>query len=223
MNKLWQQLAIATNWPVLAAVAVLSALGLVSVWADSPADGQKQLAFLGVGLACMLAFQAVNYQIIGRFAWGFYVLALMLVSYTVLGAAIGGTSPIPLVRRVNVLVYLNEGWQEGWGVGTSTTPCFASGGSAKFHRLFSEGRPTFVLFRTETGWCARMVGVPLEVHDSAPWKVFNTLRHAYTRYLQQQAGTKIPEVVPGDVKLCAGRAGADPTKPWPFPRATQRP
>ena len=101
MNKLWQQLAIATNWPVLVAAAVLSALGLVSVWADSPADGQKQLAFLGVGLACMLAFQAVNYQIIGRFAWGFYVLALMLVSYTVLGAAIGGTSPIPLVRRVN--------------------------------------------------------------------------------------------------------------------------
>jgi cell division protein FtsW (lipid II flippase) len=101
MNKLWQQLAIATNWPVLAAVAVLATLGVVSVWADSPADGRKQLVFLGVGVACMLAFQAVNYQIIGRFAWGFYALALALVMYTVLGAAIGGVTPIPFVRRVN--------------------------------------------------------------------------------------------------------------------------
>src|SRR4051812_38397670 len=101
MTKLWQQLAIATNWPVLAAVAVLSTLGVVSVWADSPSDGQKQLVFLGIGLACMLAFQGVNYQILGRFAWVFYVLALGLVTYTVLGAAIGGPAPIPFVRRVN--------------------------------------------------------------------------------------------------------------------------
>jgi cell division protein FtsW (lipid II flippase) len=101
MNKLWQQLAIATNWPVLAAVAVLSALGAVSVWADSPSDGQKQLVFLAIGLACMLAFQTVNYQILGRFAWGFYVLSLLLVCYTVLGATVGGVSPIPFVRRVN--------------------------------------------------------------------------------------------------------------------------
>jgi len=101
MNKLWQQLAIATNWPVLAAVAVLAALGTVSVWADSPADGKKQLVFLCVGLGCMLAFQAVNYQIIGRFAWVFYALSFMLVLYTVLGAAIGGKTPIPFVREVN--------------------------------------------------------------------------------------------------------------------------
>src|SRR5215210_6161557 len=101
MNKLWQQLAIATNWPVLAAVAVLSTLGALSVWADSPADGQKQLVFIAVGLVGMFAFQAVNYQIIGRFAWVFYVLALLLVCYTVLGAAIGGKAPIPFVRNVN--------------------------------------------------------------------------------------------------------------------------
>jgi cell division protein FtsW (lipid II flippase) len=101
MNKLWQQLAIATNWPVLAAVAVLSSIGAVSVWADSPVDGKKQVVFLCVGLACMLAFQTVNYQILGRFAWVFYFLSLMLVGYTVLGATIGGKSPIPLVRQVN--------------------------------------------------------------------------------------------------------------------------
>ena len=44
MNKLWQQLAIATNWPVLAAVAVLSTVGVVSVWADEPGDGYVPLA-----------------------------------------------------------------------------------------------------------------------------------------------------------------------------------
>jgi len=38
MNRLWKQLAIATNWPVLVAVVVLSALGLVSIWAHSLAD-----------------------------------------------------------------------------------------------------------------------------------------------------------------------------------------
>ncbi len=101
MNKLWQQLAIATNWPVLAAVAVLSTIGVISVWADAPGDGQKQLVFLFIGLACMLAFQAVNYQVIGRFAWVFYGVSLLLVLYTVLGAAIGGKTPIPLVREVN--------------------------------------------------------------------------------------------------------------------------
>ncbi|MGB7159679.1 MAG: rod shape-determining protein RodA [Tepidisphaeraceae bacterium] len=101
MTKLWQQLAIATNWPVLAAVAVLSTIGVVSVWADEPGDGQKQLVFLGIAFAMMLAFQAVNYQIIGRFAWPFYIVSLLLVSYTVLGAAIGGVAPLPLVRRIN--------------------------------------------------------------------------------------------------------------------------
>ena len=44
MNKLWQQLAIATNWPVLAAVGVLTSLGCMSIWADSRADGIKQWA-----------------------------------------------------------------------------------------------------------------------------------------------------------------------------------
>src|SRR5688572_9078176 len=100
MNKLWQQLAIATNWPVLAAVAVLCALGTVSIGADSRADASKQLVFLALGAGCMLAFQAINYQIIGRFAWAFYALSLALVAYTVLGAAIGGPAPIPLVRYV---------------------------------------------------------------------------------------------------------------------------
>jgi cell division protein FtsW (lipid II flippase) len=85
MNKLWQQLAIATNWPVLAAVAALTSLGCLSIWADSRADGQKQLAFIAVGVVAMTAFQAVDYRLIGRFSWPFYFASAALIFYTVLG------------------------------------------------------------------------------------------------------------------------------------------
>ncbi len=77
-NRLWDRLAIGTNWPILASVALLSAIGLVTVWADSKPDGtvswHKQLVYIVLGLICMAAFQAVNYQKIGlstsrRFCW----------------------------------------------------------------------------------------------------------------------------------------------------------
>jgi rod shape determining protein RodA len=103
VNKLWQQLAIATNWPVLVSVAVLSSLGIISIWADKPADGIKQLVFLGVAVACMTLFQAVNYLKIGRYAWAFYILSLLLVLYTVAAAIKGGgtgTQPLPGVHSV---------------------------------------------------------------------------------------------------------------------------
>jgi rod shape determining protein RodA len=101
MNRIWQQLAIATNWPVLVAVFVLSSLGLISIWADTPSDGVRQLVFLGVAVLCMALFQAVNYQRIGKLSWGFYVFSLLLVLYTVIGSTRGGTDPIPFVHRVN--------------------------------------------------------------------------------------------------------------------------
>ena len=101
MNKIWQQLAIATNWPVLVAVFVLSSLGLISIWADTPADGVRQLVFLGVAVVCMTLFQAVNYQRIGKLSWPFYVFSLLLVLYTVIGSTRGGPDPIPFVHRVN--------------------------------------------------------------------------------------------------------------------------
>lgn len=83
MNSVWRQLAIATNWPVLVAVVVLSALGVLSVWADSPADGQRQLMFLVVAGACMALFQAIDYRTIGRFSWVFYIASILLLLYTV--------------------------------------------------------------------------------------------------------------------------------------------
>ncbi|HSZ59286.1 MAG TPA: FtsW/RodA/SpoVE family cell cycle protein [Tepidisphaeraceae bacterium] len=87
MRKLWEQLAIATNWPVLAAVLILSAVGILSIWATDSTDGikhdgVKQLVFLGVSLVCMGLFQVVNYQEIGRWAWPFYTLSLLLILYT---------------------------------------------------------------------------------------------------------------------------------------------
>jgi rod shape determining protein RodA len=101
MNRLWQQLGIATNWPVLVAVGVLSSLGLMSVWAKSPTDGVRHLVFLGVAVVSMALFQAVDYRKIGKLSWGFYVLSLLLVLYTVVGGALEVRgAPLPGVRNV---------------------------------------------------------------------------------------------------------------------------
>jgi cell division protein FtsW (lipid II flippase) len=102
MQRLWQQLTIATNWPVLAAIAVLSAVGVVSIWADEPLDGGRQLRYLGVAVVCMTLFQFVNYQRIGRWAWVLYAASMVLVLYTVVGgAAYARGIPLPGVRPVN--------------------------------------------------------------------------------------------------------------------------
>ncbi len=90
MNKLWKQLAIATNWPVLVAVVVLSGLGLVSIWAHSLADTgsekdvQRQLTYVAIGITLMFAMQAVNYLQLGRWGWPFYILSLLLLIYTII-------------------------------------------------------------------------------------------------------------------------------------------
>src|SRR5688572_17063560 len=97
-TKLWRQLAIATNWPVLVAVAVLTSVGCFSIWADSPGDAQKQFVFVGLGVAAMAAFQAFDYRIIGRFSWGFYLFSLALIFYTVLGTKIPS---LPFSQPVN--------------------------------------------------------------------------------------------------------------------------
>src|SRR5688572_26209857 len=106
MKRLWRQLAIATNWPVLVAVAVLSTLGLLTVWADSARSGssdfKKHVAYLCVGVLCMAAFQGVNYQKIGRFAAAFYALSFLLILYTVVGAELVQRGvAVPGIRKVN--------------------------------------------------------------------------------------------------------------------------
>jgi rod shape determining protein RodA len=102
MNRLWQQLAIATNWPVLAAVTVLSVLGVVSIWADKSAEGPKQLVFLVVAVGVMAAVQAVNYTILGRYAWGLYALSILLICYTLAGKFVEAHGHhLPGVRSIN--------------------------------------------------------------------------------------------------------------------------
>lgn len=107
-SRLWQRLAIATNWPVLAAVIVLSVAGILTISAydqtntdSNSSQAQRQLLYLGVALICLFAFQAVNYLKIGQFAWAFYALSFLPLLYTVLGAAIGGENPIPFVSKRN--------------------------------------------------------------------------------------------------------------------------
>jgi rod shape determining protein RodA len=100
VNRIWQQLAIASNWPILAAVTVLSVLGVMSIWVDSTADGPKQLVFLAVAIGVMGALQTVNYAILGRYAWALYFLSLILIGYTLLGSFMENRHPLPGVHSV---------------------------------------------------------------------------------------------------------------------------
>ena len=105
MNRFWRQLGIATNWPILVAVAVLTAIGCVSIAADASASVKMQLIFLGVGVMAMFLFQAVNYQQIGRYAWPFYMVSLLLVIYTVMpGMPRSGFGSVPSIKGAHAWI-----------------------------------------------------------------------------------------------------------------------
>jgi rod shape determining protein RodA len=116
--RLWQQLAIATNWPVLAAVLSLSLVGVVTIYAvrlpDGSSEAPRQLAYIAVGVICMAAFQAANYVRLGRIAWPIYIVSLLLVAYTALGARIS----LPCVPRRNGACH----WIIISGIGLSFQP-----------------------------------------------------------------------------------------------------
>ena len=114
MNALWRQLAIASNWPVMVAIAVLSSLGMISIWAHSASDpratgdARKQLILIGVGAGCMLLMQLVNYLRMARWAWPFYCLSLLLLLYTVLpGVPASGFLGVP--RTNGAKAWINFG------------------------------------------------------------------------------------------------------------------
>ena len=92
---------VARNWPVLAAVMVLSLIGILSIYADNPEDGAKQVKFFAVGTVALFALQLASYTVLGRFSLAIYAGAMLLILYTVLGAAIGGKNPLPLVSPSN--------------------------------------------------------------------------------------------------------------------------
>lgn len=115
MNRLWRQFAIATNWPVLVAVVVLSSLGYASILARASQDVRfggdptKQLMFIGLGMACMFVMQMLSYQHIGRWAWPLYLLSLLLLIYTILpGMPSGGLFCV--VEANNARAWINLGF-----------------------------------------------------------------------------------------------------------------
>ncbi len=109
LRRIWQRLAIASNWPVLAAVAVLCAVGVLTIhyYGQSQVDprlatlGYQQLKYIGIAMLCLLAIQIVNYQAIGRLAFVFYAVSFLPLIYTVIGSSIGGDHPLPGVSNVN--------------------------------------------------------------------------------------------------------------------------
>ena len=112
LGRLWQQLAIATNWPVLVSVYVLCTLGVCSIWADLPSQGKKQVLFIAIGTCCLIAFQAVNYQRIGRWSWAFYLLAIVLIVYTIVPfthAPKGSSAPLRVPDRNGAFAWINLG------------------------------------------------------------------------------------------------------------------
>lgn len=107
-SRLWARLAIATNWPVLASVIILSVVGILTIsaydhaQANPTGQGKRQVMYLGVAIVAMFALQAVNYLKLGRLAWGFYGLAFIPLAYTVFAAwAYGKGIAVPFVEKRN--------------------------------------------------------------------------------------------------------------------------
>ncbi|MGN6503984.1 MAG: FtsW/RodA/SpoVE family cell cycle protein [Tepidisphaeraceae bacterium] len=95
MPRFLRKLSLSTHWPMLAAVGVLSALGLLTIWADDPTAGKKQLLFFAIATVCLAAFQAVDYRIIGTYAGLFFGGSALLIFYTVLGTAVHVPGVVP--------------------------------------------------------------------------------------------------------------------------------
>lgn len=97
LREFWRRLALVRNWPLLAAVAALAGIGLLTIAATAPAKAANQLLFLGIAFACMTVFQTVNYARLGRLALPFYIASLLLIALTLVGAKL-----VPgLVPRIN--------------------------------------------------------------------------------------------------------------------------
>ena len=69
---------------------MLSSVGVITIYADSPGDGKRQLVFMGVAFAAMAGFQVIDYRKIGYYSGFFYVGALLLILYTVAGSVLHG-------------------------------------------------------------------------------------------------------------------------------------
>jgi rod shape determining protein RodA len=102
MRNFWRQLAIATNWPILVAVGVLSVVGVISISAGTKVgddEARKQIIFIVVGFLLMFAMQGINYVKLGRLAWPFYLLSLGLLIWTIApGVPRSGMLGVPVLN-----------------------------------------------------------------------------------------------------------------------------
>lgn len=96
-RSLWRQLALASNWPLLAAVAALCSVGMLTLAHVDPGAARNQAVFLLIGFLCMAVFQGVNYAKLQRFALPFYLIALALVVIVLVGGKLG----LPFTPRIN--------------------------------------------------------------------------------------------------------------------------
>lgn len=85
------------DWPLMAAVAVLMAIGLVAVFsAVSPSSNPmkfmtKQVAAMGLGLAAVVVLTTLNYQIFRSYPWVIYGASIVLLILVLLiGKTING-------------------------------------------------------------------------------------------------------------------------------------
>lgn len=97
LKEFWRRLALARNWPMLAAVAALAAIGVLTIASAAPGKAINQLVFLGIAIGAMATFQMVNYGKLGRFALPFYVLSLLLILVTIVGAKL----KLPITPEIN--------------------------------------------------------------------------------------------------------------------------
>ncbi len=93
-----RQLALSRHWPILLSAIGLTLLGVLCIYADKPELGKKQLVFFGVAFACLMAFQMIDYRIIGLRAVPFYVVSAGLILYTVIGHFVGGVPGVANVK-----------------------------------------------------------------------------------------------------------------------------
>lgn len=92
-----------TNWLIVVAVGVLVAAGVGSIWAADPDHAKKQALFAVLGTGILLLVQLVDYRLVGRWAWGLHIFALLGIAYTLLPFVRlpGGGSTIFMVPQVN--------------------------------------------------------------------------------------------------------------------------
>ena len=80
------------------AVMALVVIGLVTIYATSPGDAKKQLVWIALSMVGFVVINLVHYRMLGRAAYGIFILSLVLLSLVLVGKKLGLTSVVPSIR-----------------------------------------------------------------------------------------------------------------------------